>query len=342
MRAETSSLFLDALASKKVERPPVWLMRQAGRYLPEYQELRARHTLSTLFHEPELAAEVTLMPLKRMPLDAAIVFSDLLVLAEAWGKKVFYPETGGPHIEPVVDSSMDLIFSGKEVIEEKLSYVFSTIKILKPELTVPLLGFSGAPFTLLCYLLEGRGGNGFQSVRFWMDYRKEEFKVLLDEVCDACIAYSTLQIEAGIDAIQIFDSWTHLLSKEEFQMYALPYWKKIQDGLVSLGVPVIFFSRSNSLYPELISSINPGGISFDEGRPMSSLRRLVPKGIAIQGNFSPEKLAYGSIQEIRSEALEMARSVALEDGIIFNLGHGVLPKTPIENVMTFLESVRSV
>lgn len=331
--------FLEALSCKEVTKPPVWLMRQAGRYLPEYRALRERHTLATLFHEPELAALVTLMPLKRFSFDAAIVFSDLLVLAEVWGKKVVYPEAGGPYIEPKVESGRELFAASKDQLATSLSYVLKTINLVKPELSVPLIGFCGAPFTLLCYLLERKGGGDFSPIRTWIQTRPEELSRLLDCICSTAIAYVELQVEAGVEAVQIFDSWTHLLSQEEFLLYALPYWDKMQKALKSLGVPLLFFSRSNSLYPELISSIKPSGISFDEGKSLQLLREKVPKDIAVQGNFSPHLLATGSIEEIQKEARKMAESVRQEKGIIFNLGHGVLPNTPIDNVHALLEGL---
>ncbi len=340
MSTITSSLFLEALASKEVKRPPVWLMRQAGRYLPQYLKLRSKHSLSTLFHDPDLATEVTLLPLKIFPLDAAIVFSDLLILAEVWDKKVFYPEAGGPYIQPKVEKETDLFFVREEEILHKLSYVFATIKQLKPVLNVPLLGFCGAPFTMLCYLLEGKGGHDFPTVRLWMKKKPIEFSSLLHKICRATILYAKLQFEAGVDAIQIFDSWTHLLSKEEFLLYALPFWKEIQTHLKALNIPTIFFSRVNSLYSQEIASIFPSAISFDEGKSLASLRLLVPEGIAIQGNFSPAFLLAASAAEVKQEASLMARSVRGQKGIIFNLGHGVLPKTPIENVMAFLEGLQ--
>ncbi len=334
-----STLLLDALACRSVFRPPVWLMRQAGRFLPEYRELRASCSLFSLFHDPALAAEVTLMPLQRFSLDAAILFSDLLVLVEVWGKKACYPESGGVYIEGRVENLKDLWPVTIEEVRDKMAYVFETIRILKPVLKVPLLGFSGAPFTLLCYLLEGKNG-GFSSVRFWMEHRKEDFIALLDVVCQASIAYLRLQIAAGVDALQVFDSWTHVLSKEEFCLYALPYWKKIQDALREENIPCIFFSRTTSLYPELISSICPAAISFNENIPLLSLRKIVPQGIAVQGNFCPNLLASGSKKEVRDAALLLKESVIGERGIIFNLGHGVLPHTPIENVETLLEALR--
>ncbi len=339
MSTVTASLFLEALACKKVQRPPVWLMRQAGRYLPEYRALRSKHSLSTLFHDPDLATQVTLMPLQRFSLDAAIVFSDLLVLAEVWDKKVHYPESGGLYVEPKVEKESDLFFVTEEEVATKLSYVFATIKQVKPLLKVPLIGFCGAPFTMLCYLLEGKGGHSFDAVRLWMDKRPQEFSALLYKVCLATITYAKLQVKAGAEAIQVFDSWTHLLSKEEFLYYALPYWQEILLSLKAFGVPVIFFSRANSLYAKEIASIKPSCISFDEGKELSLLREEVPEGIAVQGNFSPKILASASASEIKRQAEIMKRSVEGKNGIIFNLGHGVLPETPIENVEAFLKEV---
>lgn len=337
---KTSTLFLDAVSCKEVVRPPVWLMRQAGRYLPEYKELRSLHSLSTLFHDPHLAAKVTLMPLERFPLDAAIVFSDLLVIAEVWGKKVVYPEQGGPYIEPVLENPLDLFSVTEEEIEEKLSYVLDTIHLLIPKLDIPLLGFCGAPFTLLCYLMEGRGGHNFSKVRSWIERSSDSVHLCLEKICDVVISYVRLQIKAGVEAVQIFDSWANLLSKEEFLLYALPYWKRIQESLKDLGVPLIFFSRANSIYVEEIVSISPNIISFDEGKPLSELRERVPDTIAIQGNFSPTLLASKTAVEIEEMAYALAESVLGKKGIVFNLGHGVLPHTPIANVEAFLQGLR--
>ncbi len=314
-------------------------MRQAGRYLPEYLEFRKKHSLLSCFHEPDLAANITWMPLKRFDLDAAILFSDLLIPVELWGKQLSYPEVGGPHIEPSLKSVSELHIPSEQEIREKLSYVFDTISLLKPGLTIPLIGFCGAPFTLLCYLLQGKSGSGFLEVRTWIDHKKEEFCRALEIVCETCITFASLQMKAGVNAFQVFDSWANLLSKEEFALYVLPYWKRMKEALAPLNVPVIFFSRANSMYPELISSIAPQCISFDEGRSLKELRSKVPSSIAVQGNFSPDLLLHGSALEVKESALKMVESVALEHGIIWNLGHGVLPKTPLENVETFLKAL---
>lgn len=329
---------LKALRCEAVAKPPVWLMRQAGRYLPEYQKLRQSHTLETLFHEPYLAAEVTCMPLERFRLDAAIVFSDLLVIVEAWGKRAFYPKTGGVFLDSKVEDTKEIYRVDVSLVQQRLGYVFETIGLVKPKLNVPLLGFCGAPFTLLCYLLEGKG-QSFSSVTHWMTYREKEFLLLLDIVCDVCIDYALLQYQAGVDAVQIFDSWTHFLSEKQFSLYALPYWEKMQRAFDKVNMPAIFFSKVASCYPKLISSIAPTAISFDEGVELGVLRDLVPEGIAVQGNFCQKMLAFASCDVVYAKAQKMARSVIGKKGVIFNLGHGVLPNTPIENVHAFLEGI---
>ena len=331
-------LLLDALEGKEVTRAPVWLMRQAGRYMPRYQDMRKKHSLGCLFRQPDLAAEVTLLPLKEFPLDAAIVFSDLLVLLEVFGKQVLYPEGGGLSISPTVKGDDLLKLATKEEVEEKLSYVFKTLQIVKPALSVPLLGFAGAPFTLLSYLVEGKGGS-YEKVKTFIKERKTETLALLDTIAEVVISYIELQIEAGADAVQVFDSWTHVLSEEEFSLYALPYWKKIQKRIQR--APLIFFSRTNSRYVEEISALSPAAISFEEGTSLSVLRKKVPGHIAVQGNYCPRALLEKSAEEVNKEAKEMRIALQGQKGVIFNLGHGVLPKTPVENVHAFLEGVRT-
>jgi uroporphyrinogen decarboxylase len=336
-----NTLLLDVLAGKKVERHPVWLMRQAGRYLPQYLELRKRHSLWALFHDPELAAQVTLMPFEVAPFDAAIVFSDLLVLAEVFGKTVYYPEKGGPYIDPPLQDVHELRVPSKGEIQEKLSYVFRTIQLLKPVLSVPLIGFCGAPFTMLCYLIEGSGNASFPKMREWVQHRPSAVSSALEALAETCIQYIRLQIESGAQAVQVFDSWANLLGKDDFMTYCLPYWKKIKQGIEDLAVPVIFFSRNASQYSSEIASFQPDGISFDEGLPMAELRRIVPSNIAVQGNFSPSLLAESSLEEVNKAALGLRDSVQNEKGIIINLGHGVLPHTPLENVVCFVETMQS-
>jgi uroporphyrinogen decarboxylase len=316
-------------------------MRQAGRYLPEYRAMRRKHSLLSCFHEPDLAEQITLMPLNRFGLDAAILFSDLLVLVEVWGKTVAYPEGSAPCILPSLKSVDELFIPTEEQIKEKLSYVFHTIALLKTRLDVPLIGFCGAPFTLLCYLLKGDGGRDFSEVRAWIQRRREGLISLLDVIGKTCISYAKLQIQEGVQAFQVFDSWADLLSKEEFSSYVLPYWKQMQEALEPLGVPLIFFSRVNSRFPKEIASISPHCVSFDEGAPLFALRKEIPPHISIQGNFSPTLLEKGSIAQVKEAAFQMVHPLMQESGIIWNLGHGVLPETPIKNVEALLEVLRS-
>ncbi|MBX9922689.1 MAG: hypothetical protein K2Y01_01130 [Rhabdochlamydiaceae bacterium] len=335
------TLFLDAFSQDFLEKRPVWLMRQAGRFLPEYMGLRAKNSLFSCFHEPELAAQITHMPLTRFDLDAAIVFSDILLLAEVWGKQVCYPEGKTPYITPPLLHAKELYVPSKEEIQDKLSYVFATIKLLIPTLDVPLIGFCGAPFTLLCYLLEPRGIQGFEQVRVWIDHNREEFVQMLEIVCQTCISFAALQIQAGCKAFQVFDSWANLLSNEEFAAFVLPCWKKMKDALAPLQVPVLFFSRANSAYVDLIAPADFSGISFDEGKSLAELRWKVPSHIVVQGNFSPTFLLEKGEEEIRKATREMKSSVEGKGKIVWNLGHGVLPKTPLENVYAFVQELRS-
>ncbi len=335
------TLFLDAFSQELLERRPVWLMRQAGRFLPEYMNLRTQNSLFSCFHEPELAAQITHMPLERFDLDAAIVFSDILLLAEVWGKTVCYPEGKAPYITPPLQNVNELHVPSAEEIQQKLSFVFSTIQLLVPDLSVPLIGFCGAPFTLLCYLLEPRGIQGFEQVRMWIDHRREEFLKMLEIVSQTCIAFAALQIQAGCTAFQVFDSWANLLTLEEFSIFVLPYWKKMKDALAPLHVPVLFFSRANSLFVDTIVSADFAGISFDEGKSLAELRARVPAHIVVQGNFSPSFLLEKNVEEVRKATREMKISVQGKGKIIWNLGHGVLPKTPLENVYAFLEELRT-
>jgi uroporphyrinogen decarboxylase len=316
-------------------------MRQAGRFLPEYMALRSKNSLFSCFHTPELAVEITHMPLRRFDLDAAIVFSDILLLAEVWGKQVIYPEGKAPYITPPLQGEKELYVPSEEEIRSKLFYVFETIHQLVPDLTVPLIGFCGAPFTLLCYLLEPRGVQGFSQVRIWIDQRREEFIRMLEIVTKTCISFASLQIQAGCKAFQVFDSWANLLSAQEFATFVLPYWKQMKEALAHLAVPVLFFSRANSAFVDAIASLDFQGISFDEGKPLAELRDQVPSHIVIQGNFSPTFLLEKTADEVRKATQEMKKSVQGKNKIIWNLGHGVLPKTPLENVYAFLEELRS-
>ena len=334
-------LLLRALNLETVERPPVWLMRQAGRYMPEYRDLRTKHTLWQLFHEPELAAEVTFLPITLLDVDAAILFSDILVLAEVFGKKIIFPEVGGPFVSPFIETLADIESLIARPVEEVLSYVQKTLQIVKPGLKVPLFGFCAGPFTLATYMIEGAGKNGFAKTKQLIENHPEHFHLLLSKIADASIEYLRKQVKAGADAVQLFDSWASVLSQEQFSSYCLPFWKRIIDGLQDLNVPVIVFCRDSHKFAPLIATISPQCISIDEKGDILAIRKQLGQDIALQGNLSAEFLRDASSEMVALATQKLLHSMQGERGFIMNLGHGVLPLTPVENVQAFVQTVKN-
>ncbi len=322
-----NTLLLKALKGENTERPPVWLMRQAGRYLPEYQALRKKHTLWQLFHEPDLAFQVTHQPLDILGVDAAILFSDILVIAEAFGLKLQFPEGRGPLIEPCVTSSDNLTLGS---VEETLSYVTKTITLLKPTLNVPLIGFCGGPFTVASYMI-----GDMKKTHAWMARDPESFHALLAKITQASILYLKMQEQAGVDAIQIFDSWAGTLPHEQFLDFSVKY---LQEMIAALSVPVIVFCRGSSHLASDLVQLKPAAISFDWQRPLHEIRKEVPFSIAVQGNLDPEILKM-SPEIVEKETLALLDSMRGDKGFIANLGHGVLPGTPVENVKLFVSTI---
>jgi uroporphyrinogen decarboxylase len=314
--------FLKALAGENFDTPPVWLMRQAGRYLPEYQKLRKEHSLRDLFYTPKLAAEITLQPIKRFGLDAAILFSDITVIAPALGLKLEFAE--GPVVTPLITqdnwSSLKTDLSVFEPIAE-------AAHLAKQQLTVPLIGFCGGPFTVATYLMENHTE--------WIANHPETFEIVLNQVCDLCIASLKSQISAGVDAIQIFDSWANSLDEENFIRYALKPLKRIIDAI---DRPVILFMRGSSMRAEQLATLNPAAISLDWNRPFSEIRQSVK--IPLQGNLDPD-LLFKPVSEVRQGVRSLLNEVGRDPGFILNLGHGVKPGTPIESVEALLSEARS-
>lgn len=308
-----NDLLLRALKCEKVERPPVWFMRQAGRFLPEYRELRKVHTLNHLFHTPELAAQVTRQPLDILGVDAAILFSDILVITEVFGYRVDFPQKGGIHLEaPAQATSLS--------VADTLHYVKKTIQLLKPTLNVPLIGFCGGPFTVAKYMQ--------QISHEW-----------LEKITEASIAYLRMQIEAGIDAVQIFDSWAGVGDASDFYSFSLPYLKKIVDALRPEKIPVILFCRGSCRFARELANLKPAAISFDWEQDLLELRTKVPQDIAVQGNLDPE-IFRGPLPALEKAVECILESMKESRGFIFNLGHGVLPDTPVENALAVIKQVQ--
>jgi uroporphyrinogen decarboxylase len=330
---------LRALKCTNQDRPPVWLMRQAGRYLPEYRALRQRYSLWELFHEPELAAIVTRQPLDILGVDAAILFSDILVIAETLGLKVHFPEQGGPKVEPCLSLASEVDALPLLEVREALSYVSKTISLLKKNLNVPLIGFCGGPFTVASYFIEQDHRKGLRKTKEWLYKDPLSFHRLLQKITDASIEYLLMQIENGVDALQIFDSWANELAYEHFLEFSLNYLRKIINVLQKSKTPVILFCRGASLFPKELSSLQPAALSFDWQRQMSDLRKIVPPNIAVQGNFDPDLLKAPPSAIIHT-VKNLLRTMSGQPGFIANLGHGVLPDTPVDNVRCFVDTVK--
>jgi uroporphyrinogen decarboxylase len=307
-------------------------MRQAGRYLPEYRSIRKKYSLSELFHHPELAAQITEFPVQRFGLDAAILFSDILMIAEILGLTVHFPEEGGPYVEPQLNASSTWqLFP----VEKKLDYVFKTIQILRSHLRVPLIGFCGGPFTVATYLAK-KGKN----VKNWLYEEPKSFHHLLQTLTDASIEYLRLQIESGVQAIQIFDSWANILTYPQFLEFSLPYLRQIVNALRPTNIPMILFCRGAVNLIEELVSLQSHAISFDWQQELCFLRKKMPRSMAIQGNFDPE-LLHAPHAVIRREVEDRLNTMRGDPGFIVNLGHGVLPDTPVENVQLFVETVKN-
>lgn len=332
-----NDLLLKALRSEKVSRPPVWLMRQAGRYMPQYQALRSKYTLWEMFHQPELAAQVTHLPLEHLGVDAAILFSDILVIAEALGLSIHFPEKGGPRVVPSLDTAAQVAALPYLPVEESLSYVYETIRLIKSNLQVPLIGFCGGPFTVASYLIDSTSTTAFQKTKQWLKEDPVSFHPLLQKITDATIAHLQGQVHAGAEVLQIFDSWANVLNDEEFENFSLHYLKQIVEALK--GVPVILFCRDSSLRAAKLASLGPAAISYDWHRSMLELRQQTPDEIAVQGNFNPEFLKLPQ-KEIHLGVKQLLQSMENERGFIVNLGHGITPDIPMESVRCFVNAVQ--
>jgi len=329
--------FLKALRSEPVDRPPVWFMRQAGRYLPEYQALRARYSLKEMFSTPELALQATLQPIHRFSLDAAILFSDILVIAEALGLSVDFAKIGGPRVFPLVKSSKDVENMQGKPVESALFYVKETIAQLLPELNIPLIGFCGGPVTVASYLVEEQGTEKLRATKKWMYSDPVSFHALLEKITDKTVDYLKMQEEAGVDAIQIFDSWAGLLPPSLFSAFVLPYLERL---IKAVSLPVIVFCRGSCTYAKELAALSPTAISIDGQREMCEVRKEVPEGIALQGNLDPD-LLQAPLPIVEEETRRLLKSMQGTRGFIVNLAHGVLPETPVEAVERLVRTVTS-
>jgi uroporphyrinogen decarboxylase len=335
-----NDLLIKALRGEPTERTPVWMMRQAGRYLPDYRMLRDKYDFFTRIQTPELAMEITLQPVDQIGVDAAILFSDILVVLQAMGLEVQLIENKGPVLPEPVRSSADLTRVFIPDVEETLGYVFQAIRLTKKELNnrVPLIGFAGSPWTLLCYMVEGTGSKTFDGVKSFCYTQPELAHRLLQMLTNTSIAYLKQQVQAGVDAIQLFDSWGGLLSPDDFEIFSLQYMRQIIQSLKNEVPTILFANGAWSSIPEMVAT-GSAGIGLDWCIRPEIARKMAGHGVTLQGNFDPARL-FSPIPEIKKEVTKMLNGFG-PGRYIANLGHGILPHIPVDHAIAFVEAVKN-
>ncbi len=327
-------LFLRACRCEPVPRLPVWMMRQAGRYLPEYREIRAKHSFLQVCKTPDLAVEVSVQPFRRLDVDAIIIFSDILIPAEAMGLPLEL-EDAGPNLPQPVRTAADVkklhIFDPEVETGFLMEALRRTVKVAGPD--VPVLGFAASPWTLACYMVEGRAKEGFATVKNFLYREPKVFRELLHRIAQATILYLKGQIQAGVSAVQLFDTWCGELGLQDYREFVLPAVQEVISGLGN-AVPVIYYTKaSHHLLPAVVN-VGANVLSVDWRVPLSRARELAGPRVALQGNLDPAVL-FGPQGKIRQTTLDIVAELG-GHGHILNLGHGILPHTPVENAQLFI------
>ena len=332
--------FLKACKREEVDYTPVWLMRQAGRYMEEYMAIRRKHTFLEMCKNPEIACEVTLQPVNRLGVDAAILFADILLPLEGMGIGLHFAQNEGPVIENPVRNQKDV--DNIRIIEadEATPYVMDAIKLLRKELEgrVPLIGFSGAPFTLASYIIEGGGSKNYLEMKKMMYGAPEIWHALMAKISEVVVRYLKAQIKAGAQAVQIFDSWVGALSPVDYKEYVLPHSKYVMDALKDEGVPVIHFANNASNFLEMVKEAGGDVIGLDWRINIDDAIKRLGDDVAVQGNIDPTIL-FAPPKVIEQRVKELLDRVGNRPGHIFNLGHGINKETPVENVIALVEAV---
>ncbi|MEE9524006.1 MAG: uroporphyrinogen decarboxylase [Thermodesulfovibrionales bacterium] len=335
--------FLKACRGEKVDYTPIWIMRQAGRYLPEYQKVRSKIDFLTLCKTPELAAEVTIQPIDILGVDAAILFSDILIPLEPMGLKLRFMEKKGPVFSnPVRDrKSVEKLLDIEP--EEDVPFVLDTIKILRRELAgkVPLIGFAGAPFTLATYIIEGGSSKNFLNTKRMMYQNPPLFAELMEKINNNVISYLAAQIDAGAQAVQIFDSWAGVLSPVDYEQNVFPFVKKTVKILKKKGVPVIYFANNCAGLLEIAKKVGSDVIGIDWRIDMGKAVKRIGKKLSVQGNLDPLAL-FSSPDKLRESAKDVLAKASSARGHIFNLGHGILPETPVDGAKALVDAVHEI
>lgn len=340
--------FLRALHRQPVDVTPVWMMRQAGRYLPEYRKTRERaKDFMTLCQTPELACEVTMQPLARFPLDAAILFSDILTIPDAMGLGLYFREGEGPCFERPVRTKAEIENLGVPDPNEALRYVMDAVSLIRRELDgqVPLIGFSGSPWTLATYMVEGGTSKNFRRIKGLMFEQPQVMHTLLNTLAQAVTAYLNAQISAGAQTVMIFDTWGGVLTTRDYQEFSLHYMQQIIQGLISENdgqkIPVILFTKDGNEWLEKIAATGCDAVGLDWKLPIGMVRQRIGDKVALQGNMDP-CILYASKERIRKEVATILASFGNHNGHVFNLGHGIHPEINPEHVTAFIEAVHTL
>ncbi|HEX6190841.1 MAG TPA: uroporphyrinogen decarboxylase [Chitinophagaceae bacterium] len=334
-----NDLLLRALRKQEVERPPVWMMRQAGRYLPDYIKLRDKYDFFTRVQTPELATAITLQPVDQVGVDAAIIFSDILVIPQAMGLEVLMEEGKGPSLPITVRTQKDIDGLKTTGVADNLSYVMDALRLVKKELNgrVPLIGFAGAPWTILCYMVEGKGSKTWDKAKQFAYTEPALAHQLLQKITDITIAYLKEQVKAGADTVQVFDSWAGALSPADFKIFSQPYLLQIANALRD-DAPVILFPKGSWYALEELSQSSAAGIGIDWCISPQMARQLSGNRITLQGNFDPAKLL-APIPEIKKAVKVMINEFGTRQ-YIANLGHGITPNVPVDHARAFVDAVK--
>lgn len=348
MTALKNDRFLRALLKQPVDVTPVWMMRQAGRYLPEYRASRAKAgDFMSLCMNPAFACEVTLQPLERYPLDAAILFSDILTVPDAMGLGLYFETGEGPRFKKTVSTLADIEALPIPDPQKDLGYVMDAVSTIRRELNgrVPLIGFSGSPWTLATYMVEGGSSKDFRKSKAMLYDNPQAMHMLLDKLAQSVTAYLNGQILAGAQAVQIFDSWGGSLSAAAYQEFSLAYMRKIVGGLIrehdGRKVPVILFTKGGGLWLESIADAGADALGLDWTCDIGEARRRVGDKVALQGNMDPTVL-YANPQAIRQEVANILKSYGSGTGHVFNLGHGITPEVDPANAGAFINAVHEL
>lgn len=334
-----NDLFLKALRNETVERPPVWMMRQAGRYLPEFMALKDKYDFFTRCQTPELAAEITVQPIRIVKPDAAILFSDILVIPQAMGIDVEMKPDFGPYLPNPIRTAKDVEKVRVPEINEELGYVMDAIKLTKEMLNdeVPLIGFAGSPWTILCYAVEGRGSKSFDKAKGFCFSQPEAAHALLQKITDTTIAYLKEKVKSGVNAVQIFDSWGGMLSPVDYQEFSWQYINQIVEALAP-ETHVIVFGKGCWFALDEMARSKASALGVDWTCSPRNARYLTGGNITLQGNFDPSRLL-SPIPTIKKMVHQMIDEFG-KDNYIVNLGHGILPHVPVDHAKAFIEAVK--